>query len=258
MISAVIITLNEEANIARCLASLKGVADEVVVVDAGSTDRTEEICRSFGARWVRLLWNGYGQQKNAANALARGPYLLSLDADEVLSPDLREAILLVKPRLSGAYSMNRLSWYAGRWIRHSGWYPDTKVRLFPKEGSRWSEDPVHEQLTLPAGTTVSLLRGDLWHYSYRDLSDHFARQQQYAGLAAEGLFRRGKKSRWWQRWLKPAYTWVRVWVIKGGWRDGAAGWQIARISSWGTRERYRALDRRWKEAKKPETGSGLQ
>ncbi len=256
MISAVIITLNEENNIARCLASLEGVADEVVVVDAGSTDRTEKICRSFGVRWVTLWWNGYGQQKNAANALAHGPYLLSLDADEVLSPELRAAILKAKPRLTGAYAMSRLSWYAGRWIRHSGWYPDTKVRLFPK-GCRWSEDPVHEQLILPEGMPVSLLAGDLWHFSYRDEADHKARQARYAKLAAEALFRKGKRRQWWQRVLKPVFTWFRVLVLRSGWRDGEAGWQIARISAWGTRERYRALDRRWQEAKKPETGSGL-
>ncbi|MFN3874809.1 MAG: glycosyltransferase family 2 protein, partial [Flavobacteriales bacterium] len=179
-ISAVIITRDEERNIARCLASLKGVADEIVVVDAQSGDRTRVIATAHGAAVHVRPWAGYSDQKNFANALARHPWILSIDADEALGEALREDLIGLKARgLSGAYRMKRLTNYCGHWVRHGGWYPDRKVRLFPKAGSRWVGDHVHEELLLPEGCAVSDLKGDLLHYSYHSVQDHYDRIERY-------------------------------------------------------------------------------
>ena len=148
-IAALIIARNEAANIERCIASLRGVADEILVLDSDSTDDTVALARAAGATVTEVVWKGYAQTKNEGHLLTRAPYILSVDADESLSEGLRAEILAVKPRLKGeAYAMPRLNWYCGRWIRHCGWYPDPKIRLFPRE-TRWEGEFVHETLVLP-------------------------------------------------------------------------------------------------------------
>ncbi|MBP6642964.1 MAG: glycosyltransferase family 2 protein, partial [Flavobacteriales bacterium] len=175
-ISAVIITRNEAHNIVHCLVPLKGLVDEVIVVDAQSTDGTRELAKQHGATVVERAWTDYSDQKNFANDQATGPYILSLDADEVLSPEL---IVSIRKRitagLNGAYRLNRLTNYCGHWIHHSGWYPDAKVRLFPKQGTRWEGAHVHEELQLAQGTKIIQLEGDLLHYSYTSVADHLQR-----------------------------------------------------------------------------------
>ena len=186
-ISAVIITHNEERNIGRCLESLRGVADEVIVVDSGSTDATEAICVAAGARFVRHDWEGYSGQKNYANGLASHPWLLSIDADEALSPQLRESILRLKEKGFDAetvYSMNRLTNYCGRWIRHCGWYPDACVRLWHTGVATW-DGLVHEELRYSTNVRHAKVEGDLWHYSY---------YRGGAFVAASGRRRRGRLS----------------------------------------------------------------
>lgn len=139
-ISAVIITQNEERNIVRCLRSLQGIADEVVVVDSGSTDQTESLCRAAGARFISHPWESYSAQKNFADSQATQPWTLSLDADEALSPALRQSLLQLKQRgmdCGTAYAFNRLSNYCGSWIKHCGWYPDRKTRLWPTGAAEW-------------------------------------------------------------------------------------------------------------------------
>ncbi|MDP5172838.1 MAG: glycosyltransferase family 2 protein [Bacteroidia bacterium] len=242
-ITAVIITLNEEKNIGRCLASLGAVVDEVIVVDAGSKDRTREICVAAGATWVEQPWLGYGGQKNFANSLATTPYILSIDADEALSSELSASILAAKGKLRGAYSMNRKTNYCGDWVAHSGWYPDRKVRLFPAGGASWNLSEVHEQLELGAGIEQIHLAGDLHHYSYYTVEEHRERTRKYAHLQAKALALKGGRMSLWHRWVKPVYTFVRVLLLRNGWLDGQAGWNIARISAWGTAERYRELGR---------------
>lgn len=245
MISAVIITNNEEKNIERCLTSLQGVVNEVIVVDSGSTDSTKEICESFGVRWVDQPWLGYGRQKNVGNSLASNSYILSIDADESLSPELRSSITLILDSLSGAYSMNRKTNYCGKWINHCGWYPDRKVRLFPKDVVSWDLAEVHERLDLPRDCAVAHLSGDLYHYSYYTEQEHLQRQEYYVGLQAKGLFEAKKKPGFWEFWVKPAYTFFRIFIMRSGWLDGASGWKIARITAWGTRRRYELLQELW-------------
>lgn len=231
MISAVIITQNEARNIGRCLASLQGVADEVIVLDSASTDATAEICASYGVRFIPTVWQGYAATKNHGNQLASHPYVLSMDADEALSPALTAAILAVKPRLDGVYSFHRLAFYCGRPIRHGGWYPDTKLRLFPKDKARWQGDFVHETMVADADQAQHLLAGDLLHYTYYTVEEHVARARKYAGLAAASMRGRGRLGLLLKGIFSPPWRWVQMYVLKAGFLDGKAGWQIARITA---------------------------
>ncbi|MEQ1745958.1 MAG: glycosyltransferase family 2 protein [Saprospiraceae bacterium] len=243
-LSAVIITYNEERNIGRCLDSLRGVAEEVVVVDSFSTDRTEAICREKGAQFFQRAFDGYAEQKNWANAQARHPWVLSMDADEALSPALRESVLFVKNKGEHrAYSMNRLTNYCGQWVRHSGWYPDRKVRLFQRDKARWGGPAVHERLLLDEPKAVGFLSGDLLHYSYYTVEEHRVRAAKYAALGAQVLFAKGKKARWWNHVFSPGFKFLRNYVLRRGFLDGQAGWTICRIAALETRWKYRELGR---------------
>lgn len=239
-ISAVIIARNEAGRIGACLASLQGVADEVLVLDSGSSDGTQALCRQWGATVVEPGWKGYSENKNLGIGMAVHPWVLSIDADESLSPELREAILSAKPALQGAYRFNRLTRYCGRWIRHGGWYPDAKIRLFPKASARW-EGEVHEHLVLAPGTGITPLPGDLLHDSIRNTNEHLQRAVHYAGLAAEAMHRAGKKAGWFQLRLAPALRFLRMYVLKTGFMDGWQGYQLCRISAQSLFWRYAML-----------------
>ncbi|MEM8899982.1 MAG: glycosyltransferase family 2 protein [Bacteroidota bacterium] len=240
-ISAVIITKNEAENIGRCLQSLQGVADELIVLDAFSEDDTVETATALGARVIQREWQGFSASKNFANSQATHNYILSLDADEELSEELREAILDVKPTLTGAYSFNRLTAYAGRWIKHCGWYPDVKLRVFPKEGTQWEGEYVHETLKFPQNIAVNHLKGDLYHYSIKSVEDHLERINRYTNLSAEEMFQRGKQASWVKLYLSPFYRFFSMYVLKGGFLDGYAGYQICKISAFATYLRYAKL-----------------
>ncbi|WP_430405530.1 glycosyltransferase family 2 protein [Fluviicola sp.] len=171
-LAVVIITLNEERNIERCLKSIRDLADEIIVLDAFSSDKTAEICAKYGVRFEQRAWEGYSASKNYLNSLVSSDYILSLDADESLSEELYNEIKAEKiTGFSGTYSVNRLTNYMGKWIRHSGWYPDIKPRLFPKEGSYWSGEYVHEELVHPP-SNLQVFKGVLEHYSYYSYEDH--------------------------------------------------------------------------------------
>jgi glycosyltransferase involved in cell wall biosynthesis len=244
-LSAVIITCNEERNIGRCLDSLRGVADEVVVLDSFSSDGTEAICREKGARFFQHPFEGYAGQKNRANDQAVYPWILSMDADEALSDALRASILRLKneaPRYE-AYAMNRLTNYCGQWIRHSGWYPDRKVRLFLNDKARWGGPAVHERLNLNDPQSVGFLPGDLLHYSYYTVEEHYSRAAKYAAMGARALFANGKKSHWWNLIFNPAFKFIRNYVMRRGFLDGKAGWTICRITALETYWKYRELAR---------------
>ncbi len=244
-ISAVIITLDEERNLGRCLDSVRGVADEVVVLDSGSTDGTERIARERGAVFLHQDWLGYGRQKNAAVERAANEWVLSLDADEALSDELRGSILGLKAAGPGAeaYEVNRLNWYCGRFLRHSGWYPDRKIRLWRKDAARWADTTIHELAETAPGARVERLAGDLLHYTIHDRAQHLRTIERFTTLSAEALAREGKGGQAWKRFVSPAASLFRAYVLKLGFLDGRAGWDVCRLSAYATWLKYEKLRR---------------
>lgn len=243
-LTATVITLNEERNIERCITSLIGVADEIIVLDAHSTDATCELAEKAGAIVRERDWEGYAQSKNYLNGLASHTYILSIDADEALDEALKADILKAKEvGFSGAYSVNRLTNYCGRWIRHSGWYPDVKVRLFPKEETHWSGKYVHEELELPKGCSVKQLNGHLLHYSYYNQQEHRARADQYSALTAKKMHAKGKKAGALKPYLSAFGRFFSMFFLKLGFLDGRAGWNIATISAASNVFKYKELRR---------------
>lgn len=224
-ISAVIITLNEERNIERCIQSLLPVADEIIIVDSGSTDSTKTIAEKFNVKFVIQQWLGYGPTKNFGQNLAQHEYILSIDADEALSEELIKSILKVKPNLSNVYSFNRLTNYCGKWIKHSGWYPDTKVRLFPKSIVKWNTSEVHEELELN-NLKITHLHGDLHHYSYYSIIQHVEKSVYYGKLAGKHLYERGKQPNVLKIIFSPLVRFIKDYFIRLGFLDGAYGFFI--------------------------------
>lgn len=228
MISAVVITKNEETNIARCLESLKYVADEIIVLDSGSTDKTADIANSLGATVVQTEWKGYAQTKNYGNSLAQNAYILSLDADEEISKELEVAILREKRiGLRGAYRFDRRNYYGSRWIKTCGWYPDRKIRLFHNDEASWRGDFVHEQLIVKDGIKISDLPGSLNHYSIRDRYHHRQTVEKYARLAAQRILDQGKKPSRLKGMLSACTAFFQKFILKKGFLDGALGYSIS-------------------------------
>lgn len=233
-VSFFLITLNEEKNLRRCLRSCAGLADEIVVVDSGSTDATASIAAEFGARWQAQEWLGYVEQKNLALALTRHDWVFSLDADEELSPELRREIAQLKANppegsVSG-FSVPRCVWYEGRWIRHGDWYPDRLLRLARRErDAQFVGGKVHERLEVSG--SVRPLGGELCHYSFENAGDHWERCQKYARLWAESQFELGRSAAPWDPWVHAAHRWCRGYLLRGGFCDGMQGWRIARLIS---------------------------
>lgn len=238
-LSAVIITCNEERNIGRCLASVAPVAGEIVVVDSCSTDRTEAICIKAGARVFRRAWEGYSSAKNFGNAQAKGDLILSIDADEALSPELQRSIAALDGS-AVAYKFSRCTNYCGTWIRHGGWYPDVKVRIFDRRKTHW-EGAIHERLAGIQDKNAVLLRGDCLHYSFFSVAEHIAKARLFAGMAAAELARNGRRFGQLNCVVNPAAKFVRDYFLKLGFLDGRAGLTIAAVSAFSTYLKYRRL-----------------
>lgn len=248
-LAVVIITLNEERNIERCLKSLRDVADEVIVLDAFSSDKTPEICAAYGVRFEQRAWEGYSASKNYLNSLVTSGYILSLDADEALSPELYEEIKAEKTNgFKGTYCVNRMTNYMGKWIRHSGWFPDVKPRLFPKEGSYWSGEYVHEELVFPP-CEPKTFQGILAHYSYYSYEDHRARADKYSLLTARKFHARGKKVGPLKPYISALGRFIAMYFIKLGFLDGWKGFKIAQISAQSNVLKYQELRRLNREGK---------
>ena len=229
-ISATLITYNEERNIARAIESLR-CADEIVVVDSGSTDRTIEIAGKLGARIVEHPFKGYAEQKNYAAEQAENDWILAIDADESLSEGLEGEILHVKkngPEYD-AYTVPRLAQYLGRWILHSGWHPDRKVRLYDRRRARWAGDFVHESVQVDG--RVGHLRSNLLHFTCDSLSEHLRTMDRYTTLAAEQLVSQGGKIGWSKLLLDPPWTFFKTYVVDRGFLDGAEGLAIAYMAA---------------------------
>ncbi len=243
MLSAVIITFNEGKNISRAIDALQNVVEEIIVVDSFSQDNTKELCQSKGVRFIEREWEGYTATKNFANSLASYAYILSIDADEVISPELANAIQQAKREgLSGCYSLNRLTNYCGHWIRHSGWYPDEKVRMFPKAQVKWVGEFVHEELDV-GELPVHKLKGDLYHYSYHRPQDHRVRADKYSILTAQKLYVQGKKAGPIKPYLSAVGRFIGMYVLRLGFLDGVVGFRIARISALSNILKYKELRR---------------
>jgi hypothetical protein len=230
-LSIAIITLNEEANLPRCLASVRGLASEIVVIDSGSIDRTAKLAKEFGAKFEFQKWQGHVAQKNTALQRCSQPWVLCLDADEEASPELVASIrqLLTKgqPAPDGFW-VNRRTFYLGDWIRHV-WYPEWRLRLVRKERAEWDGADPHDRLEVTGPT--ERLEGDLLHYSYRDLQDHLQRTIKYAQISAASYTRAGKKCHWYNLLFSPCVAFFRQLVIRQGWRDGWRGWLIAGVTT---------------------------
>lgn len=241
-LSAVIITFNEERNIERCLTSLQGVADEIIVVDSFSKDQTEEICKRFNVTFIQHPFEGHIQQKNYAIDAASNNWILSLDADEALTEELKSSILEIKnePEFNG-YSMNRLTNYCGHWVKYCGWYPDTKVRLVNREFARWTGINPHDRLDMLENETFGHLKGDILHYSYYSQADHLKQIDYFGNIAAKELFERGGKSNWLLIISKVIAQFIKSYFLKLGILDGSTGFTISRLSAYATYQKYLKL-----------------
>jgi len=236
-ISATIITLNEERNIARAIDSLS-CADEILVVDSGSTDQTREIAMRHGARVLEEAWRGYAQQKNFAAGCAAHDWILSLDADEQVTPELAAEIVALKkagPAADG-YSFPRRAQYLGRWIRHSGWYPDRKTRLYKRTSAEWIGEYVHESVRVKGA--VGELHADLLHFTCDSLSDHLRTLDRYTTLAARELIEKKKPVPLRRLAIDPAWALFRAYVLQRGFLDGPQGLAIAGMAAFYTFLKY--------------------
>lgn len=242
-LSAVIITFNEEAKIGRCIESLQDIADEIIVVDSLSTDNTEAICRSYGARFVSQPWLGYSEQKNIADSLVSCDLVFSIDADEALSDELKGSIACLKQRdiaPNAVFSMNRLTNYCGQWIKRCGFYPDNKIRVWRKDFAKW-DGLIHECLVFNEEPKVEFLNGDLLHYSYDSPEAYKKQIFHFAELGARSYFEKNKKTGLLFWLLSPTVNFIRTYIIKGGFLEGGAGFYICRTAARATRHKYNLL-----------------
>ncbi len=241
-LTVAIITYNEENNIGRCISSVESVADEILVVDSFSTDKTKDICQSFNVRFVTNTFIGHIEQKNVALDLASHDYVLSLDADEALSPELIEEVLKVKNNFKhSGYSFNRLTNYNGFWVRHCGWYPDRKLRLVKKKDARWMGENPHDFLALQNGEAPQFLPGDLLHYSYDSISAHIKQTNKFTTIAAHAAFKNGKRSNLFMIVTRPVFKFMRDYFFKRGFLDGKMGFIICVINGYYALLKYAKL-----------------
>ena len=251
-VSAVIITYNEERRLDGALQSLAGAVSEIVVVDCHSTDDTLRIARRYTDRVFERAWTNFADQKNFANAKASHPWILSLDADERLSPELRAEIIGLRGSEPdcAAFSIPRLVYYLGRWVRHSGWYPDRKVRLFRRDKARWEGEYVHEKLVFEG--RLLRLNGPIHHFTYPNIAAHVDRINKFSDLGAQKLYARGRKCRWYHLALLPFVRFVQSYVWRRGFLDGFAGLVISALTGYAVFLRYAKLREIWKKGERIE------
>jgi len=226
-ISAVIITFNEEKYIGKCLASLEGIADEIVVVDSFSTDKTEEICKSYNVNFIRQSFLGYIEQKNFALSKAQYDHIISLDGDEALSEKLRQSIKTIKKEwICDGYYCNRLNNYCGQWIKHSDWYPDRKLRLFKKDSGSWQGINPHDRFVLNTAKTTGKLKGDILHWVHDNYSSHNKKLENFSTIAALAYYKKGKTSSIWKILYRPSWAFFKAYFLRLGFMDGLNGFII--------------------------------
>lgn len=243
-LSGVIIAFNEEKNIERCLNSMKDVVDEIVVVDSFSTDKTEKICRRLGAKVVQHPFENYVAQHKYADSQASYDHILNLDADEELSDELKLSIIETKANFSfDGYKINRLTNYCGKWIKHCGWYPDAKLRLYDRRKGSWQGVLIHEKFELYNPINEGKLNGDILHYSFYSIEQHKQQTDKFTTISAQELFQKGKTTSFIKMYFKPIWKFISDYFIKLGFLDGKYGFIISRISAKGTFMKYSKLSK---------------
>ncbi len=246
-LSVVVITYNEADNISRCLESVKW-ADEIVVVDSFSTDRTLDIAEKYTKKIFQKAWDGYGPQKNYAIAKTTHKWILSLDADEKVTLELAEEIMNLfrsgEPAVAG-YKIPRKAFFGDTWVRHGGWYPDYVVRLFRKDRGRFNERLVHEAVEVTEHT--GKLQHCIEHYTYRSVSDFLQRMDRYSTLSAKVYFKEGRRAGCVETAFRAWFTFVHMYFLKKGFLDGTLGFQLAILYSYYTFAKYMKLDELWQQ-----------
>jgi len=241
-LSVAIITLNEENNIARCIESVISIADEIIIVDSFSTDNTERIASQFPLRFIKNKFEGHIEQKNFALKATSYQWVLSLDADESLSAEAIKAISEIKNNTDAdAYSFNRLTNYCGKWIYHSGWYPDIKVRMVNKEKAVWQGINPHDQLVLDQGGKIKHIKANILHYSINSIKQHLETIEKFSTIAAKARFDKGQNARFLKIYLHTIWKYLKIYFVKTGFLDGKYGFLIARFSAYSTFLRYSKL-----------------
>ncbi len=243
LISATIITFNEEKNIRRCLESLQGVADEIIVVDSLSTDNTKNICTELGVHFIEQKFLGYIEQKNFAVGQTKYDFVLSLDADEALDEPLKEAILQIKQQGSQAdsYKMNRCTSFCGKWIKHGTWYPDKKIRLFNKQKAKWAGVNPHDRIEIAAGSTCEYVKGDILHYSYSSLEEVVTQANKFTTIQAQAMYDKGKRASALNLIVNPSMAFISGYIFKAGFMDGTDGFILAKTIAYQTLLKYAKL-----------------
>lgn len=239
-LSICIVVQNEEDNLPRALQSARGIADEIIVVDGGSTDRTQQVAREFGARVFLRAFTDHADQKNYAASLAASEWIFLLDADEQLSEELKLAVRQWKEQVPefAVYEMPRLTWYLGAWIRHSRWYPDWQRRIYCRDKASFS-GAIHSALRFEG--KVGRLRGDLLHYTIRTFPEHEAKLEKYTTAIAREMFDRGRRRWRAAMWLAAPWSWIRHFFLGAGFLDGYRGALIAQMAARGVRLKYQKL-----------------
>ncbi len=238
-LSVVIITYNEEKNIARCLKSVINIADEIVVVDSNSTDKTLQICSSYDVKIINNDFEDFVKQHNFADEQAKYDLIFSIDADEAVGKELERSIIKAKNNLYyDGYFINRLTNYCGKWINHCGWYPDSKLRLYNKKKGKWNGVKIHEKFKLYDITKTSKLNGDLFHYSYYTIEQHINQINKFSSISAEAYITRENNASFYKLLLNPFVKFVKMYFIKKGFLDGYYGFIICYLSAMSTFIKY--------------------
>jgi (heptosyl)LPS beta-1,4-glucosyltransferase len=242
-LSAILIVKNEGEVLAACLEKLRWV-DEIIVLDSGSTDNTLDIARQFTSHvYVDADWQGYGVQRQRAQAKASGDWILMVDADEHVTDELKREIqqVVMDNDQAKVYEMPRLTWCFGGFIHHSGWYPDYIIRLYPKHVAQYGPERVHEKLNYSKATTVVRLKGDLLHYTYRDLEHYLVKSAHYAKEWAMQRAAKGKSTNLFSGVMHGIGCFIKMYILRGGFLDGRQGFLLAALSAHSTFAKYADL-----------------
>ncbi len=249
--SVVIICRNEADIIGNTLQNLKGLSNDIIVYDNGSTDNTVEVVRRFDVHLHQGSWEGFGKTKNKANALAKHDWILSLDADESVDEELKGSLLDLSPAShSILYEMKFKNFLGNKFLKYGEWGRDEHARFFNRTAVSWNDAPVHEELIMPAGTAIKKLKGYVLHQTMKDMQDYAQKMTKYAMMNAEKYFQQGKKASWFKLRLSPGFAFIQNYLLRLGFLDGHAGYVCARMTAYYTFLKYARLRELWNNEQK--------